>query len=104
MEQLSVSFKIYVDFECNLKGVKSNDKNKSTSYTEQYQAHIPCSFAYNIVCIGYSFTKLVILYRKYMHLINSLKQFLRSMGIAKKIITKYFNKNLVMYAEKMLDM
>ena len=42
--QLAVPFKIYADFESILKGVKSNDKNNNTSYTEKYQVHIPCGF------------------------------------------------------------
>ena len=45
-KQLPVPFKIYADFESLLKGVKSSDKNNG-SYTEKYQDHIPCSFAYN---------------------------------------------------------
>ena len=45
-KQLPVPFKIYADFECILKGVKSNKNNGS--YTEKYQDHIPCSFAYNV--------------------------------------------------------
>ena len=36
-KQLAVPFKIYADFECNLKGVKSNDKNNNGSHTEKYQ-------------------------------------------------------------------
>ena len=31
-----------------------------------------------------------------MQLINLLKQFLRSINIAKKVINKHFNKNLIM--------
>ena len=34
-KQLAVPFKIYADFECNLKGVKSNNKNNNASYTEK---------------------------------------------------------------------
>ena len=34
-KQLSVPFKIYADFECLLKEIKSNDKNNS-SYTKTY--------------------------------------------------------------------
>ena len=41
-KQIPVPFKIYADFECNLKKVKYNEG----SYTEKYQDHIPCSFAY----------------------------------------------------------
>ena len=35
-EQIPVPFKIYADFECNLKKVKCN----KGSYTEKYQDHI----------------------------------------------------------------
>ena len=31
-KQLTVPFKIYADFECNAKGVKSNDNNNNASY------------------------------------------------------------------------
>ena len=46
-KQVSVSFKIYVDFECNLKGVEICEG----SYTKKYQDHVPCCFAYKVVCI-----------------------------------------------------
>ena len=49
-KQLALPFKIYADFESVLKGVRSSDRNNNTSYTEKYQAHIPCSFAYKVVC------------------------------------------------------
>ena len=29
-----------------MKGVRSSNKKNNTSYTEKYQKHIPCSFAY----------------------------------------------------------
>ena len=58
-KQIPVPFKIYADFECNLKSVKCNEG----SYTEIYQDHIPCSFAYKIVCIDDRFTKPIIIYR-----------------------------------------
>ena len=58
-KQIPVPFKIYAYFECNLKKVKCNEG----SYTEKYQDHIPCSFAYKIVCIDDRFTKPTIIYR-----------------------------------------
>ena len=61
-KQLSVPFKIYADFECLLRGVQSSDKNNS-SYTEKYQDHIPCSFAYKVVCVDNKFSKKVLFYR-----------------------------------------
>ena len=42
-KQLPVPFKIYRDFECILKGVKSSDKNNG-SYTQKYQDHISLQF------------------------------------------------------------
>ena len=63
-KQLSVSiyvpFKIYADFESIWKGVQSNDRNNNSSYTERYQSHIPCSFAYKVVCIDDKFSKPVV--------------------------------------------
>ena len=54
-KQLPVPFKIYVDFECILRGVKSKDK-KNSSYTEKYEDHVPCSFAYKVVCVDNKFS------------------------------------------------
>ena len=58
-KQILVPFKIYADFECNFKKVKCNEG----SYTEKYQYHIPCSFAYKIVCIDNEFAKPTIIHR-----------------------------------------
>ena len=52
-KQIRVPFKIYADFECNLKGVESYEG----SYTKKYQCHVPCSFAYKVFCIDDRFTK-----------------------------------------------
>ena len=61
-KQLPVTFKTYADFECILKRVRDSHKNNG-SYTEKYQDHIPCSFAYKVVCAGNKFSKKVVLYR-----------------------------------------
>ena len=58
-KQISVPFKIHVDFECNLKGVESYE----ASYTKKYQDHVPCSFAYKVVCIDDRFTKPIVVFR-----------------------------------------
>ena len=62
-KQFAAPFKIYVDFEPALKGVKSNDNDGNFSYTKMYQDRIPCSFAYKVVCIYDRFGKPVVLYR-----------------------------------------
>ena len=46
-KQIPVSFKIYADFECNLESAESYEG----SYSKKYQDHVPCSFAYNLVCV-----------------------------------------------------
>ena len=82
LKKLPVPFIIYADFECVLKEVKSSDKNNG-SYTEKYQDHIPCSFAYNFLCVDNKFSKKVVLYRGKMLFTNLLKEFLKSMIIVK---------------------
>ena len=59
------------------------DKNNG-SYTEKYQDHIPCSFAYKLLCVDNKFSKDVILYRGKMLFTNLLKQFLKSIIIVEK--------------------
>ena len=62
-KELAVPFKTYANFESVLKRIHSNDRNNNTSYTEKYQKHIPCRFAYKVVCIDDRFSKPVVLYR-----------------------------------------
>ena len=83
-KQLAVPFKIYADFESVLKEVKSNDKDNNASYTEKYQDHIPCSFAYKVICIDDRFSMPIVFTEKKMQSMNLFKQFLKSMIIAKK--------------------
>ena len=61
-KQLPFPFKLYADFECNVKGVKSNDKNNAL-YNKKCQYHVPCSFAYKVLWIDDRFSKPVLLYR-----------------------------------------
>ena len=58
-KQLPIPFKIYADFECNLKNVEIYEG----SYTKKYHNHIPCSYAYKTACIDDRFSKLIVIYR-----------------------------------------
>ena len=58
-KQLPAPFKIYADFECNLRDVEIYEG----SYTKKYHDHVPRSFAYKIVCIDDKFSKLIVVYR-----------------------------------------
>ena len=99
-KQVAVSFKSYADFESLLKGFQINDREKNTSYTEKYQNHIPCSFAYKYkaVCIDDKFNKEAVLYRGK----NAFKRFIEAIleeYDCKKVIKEHFNKNLIMSVE-----
>ena len=95
-KQIPVPFKIYADFECNLKKVKCNE----ASYTKKYQDHIHCSFSYKIVYIDDKFTKPTIIYRGENAAYEFIKAILEECKYCKKIISKHFNKNLIMTKEK----
>ena len=58
-KQLPVPFKIYADFECNLRDVEIYEG----SYTKKYHEHVPCSFAYKVVCIDDKLSKPIVVYR-----------------------------------------
>ena len=101
-KQLAVPFKIYANFECNVKKVKisdkSSDRNDNVSFTEKYQDHIPCSFAYRVVCVDDIFNKPTVLYRG-KNAYKFIKEILEEYDYCKKVIKKHFNKNLVMSVE-----
>ena len=71
---------------------KSSDRGDNALYTKKYRDHIPCSYAYNVVCVKDKFSKSIFLYRRKNAVskwINSfflliVKQFLKSMIIATK--------------------
>ena len=98
-KQLPVPFKIYADFECLLKRVKSSDKNNG-SYTEKYQDHIPCSFAYKVVCVDNRFSKKVVLYRGKNGVYEFVKSVLEEYYYCRRMIKKLFNKNLAISAQE----
>ena len=72
---------------------------KNSSYTGKYEAHIPCSFAYNVVCIDDGFSKLVVLYRGKNAVNKFVEAILKEYDYYRKIIKKHLNKNLVMCAK-----
>ena len=77
--QISVPFKIYADFECNLRSAESYEG----SYTKKYQDQVPCSFAYKVVWLMIGLLSQLLFIEVKMQLRNSLKQFLRSTSTAK---------------------
>ena len=57
-KQIPAPFQIYADFKCFLKKVDGDIAcNSNSSYTRKYQNHVPCSFAYKVVCADNKFSK-----------------------------------------------
>ena len=95
-KQIPVPFKIYADFECNLKSVESYEG----SYSKKYQDHIPCSFAYKLVCVDDKFTKPIVVFRGENAAYEFIKAILKEFEYCKKVMKKHFNKNLIMSEEE----
>ena len=69
-------------------------------YIKKYQGHISCSFAYKAVCIDDRFTKRIVVYRGENAAYEFIKAILKEYKYCKKIMNKYFNKNLIMSEEE----
>ena len=70
------------------------------SYTKKYQYHIPCSFAYKVVCIDNRFTKPTVVYRGENAAFEFIKAILQEHKYCTKIRKKHFKKNSIMNEEE----
>ena len=95
-KQIPVPFKIYADFECNLKSVESYEG----SYSKKYQDHVPCSFAYKLVYVDDEFTKPIVVFRGENAAYKFIEAILKEYQYCKKVMKKHFNKNLIMSEEE----
>ena len=95
-KQIPVPFKIYANFECNLKRVESYEG----SYSKKYQDHAPCSFAYKLVCVDDEFTMPIVVFRDENAAYKFIEAILKVHRYCKKVMKKYFNKNLIMSEEE----
>ena len=95
-KQIPVPFKIYADFECNLKSVQREEG----SYTKKYQDHIPCSFAYKVVCIDDRFTKPTVVYSGENAAYEFIKAILKVYKYCKTKMNKHFKKNVIISEEE----
>ena len=83
-KQIPVPFNIYADFECNLEGVESCEG----SYMKNYQDHVPCSFAYKVVCIDNKFSKPIVNFRGENAAYEVIKAILKEYEYCKKVMKK----------------
>ena len=95
-KQIPVPFKIYADFECNLKSVESYEG----FYSKKYQDHVPCSLAYKFVYADYKFTKPIVVFRGENAALKFIEANLKEYQYCKKVMKKHLNKNLIMSEEE----
>ena len=69
-------------------------------HQKKYQDHIPCSFAYKVVCTGDRCSKPIVVFRGKNVACEFIKAILKEYEYCKKIIKKHFNKNLIISEEE----
>ena len=69
-KQLPVQFKVYADFEFNLKNVECYEG----TYTKKCHQHVPCSYVYKVVCIDDKYSKSIVVYGG----VNAAYEFIKS--------------------------
>ena len=79
---------------CLLKEVDSGIHNEGFSFTTKYQNHIPCSFAYKLVCIDDKYCKDVVLYRGKNAVYKFIQSIFNEHSYCRSIMKKHFNKNV----------
>ena len=83
-----------------LKSCDSGINNECFSYTSKYQDHVPCSFAYKLVCVDDKYSKDVVFYRGKNPVFKFIQCIFKEYSYCKDVMKKHFNKNLVMTAEE----
>ena len=100
-KQVPVPFKIYADFEFILTKADGDiEYSSNISYTRKYQNHVPCSFAFKVVCVDNKFSKKIGLYRGKDAVNKFFKSILKEYSYCKSVVKKHFNKSLIMSAEE----
>ena len=92
-KQISVPFKVYADFGCNLKSVESYEG----SYSKKYQDHIPCSFAYKLVCVDDKFSTPIVVFRGRNAAFKFIEAILKECEYCKKVMKKTFQQKFDHY-------
>ena len=93
-KQIAAPFEIYADTECNFEKIHIYNRDKYSSYNEEYQNHLPCSFAYKT-----SFSKPVAFYRGKTKIYKLIEAILEEYDYWKQIIKERFNENLIISVE-----
>ena len=79
--------------------LKDNDRDKNTSYTKKYQAHIPCSFVTDLFALMIESASQLFFTEEKNAVNKFIKTILKEYGYCKKSTKKNFNRNLKMSPE-----
>ena len=96
LKQILVLFKICSDFEHILNSVEGHEG----SCSRKHQDHIPCSFAYKLVCVDDKFSKPIVVFSSGNAAFKFIKAILKEYEYCKKVMKKHFNKNLIRTEEE----
>ena len=69
---------------------------------KKYQDHIPCSFAFKLVCVDDKFSKLIVVFRGESAVYEFMKALFKEHEYCKKVMKKHFKKSLIMSEEEEL--
>ena len=67
---------------------------------KKYQDHLPCSFAYKLVCVEDEFAKPIVVFRGENAPYEFIKAIFKEYSYCKKVTKKQFNKHLIMSEEE----
>jgi hypothetical protein len=92
-KQLKAPFIIYADFESITKPIQSVEREQNKSYTDGYQLHTPCGFAYKVVSVNEKHTKDCVVYRGE----NCVEKFINCLKEEEKIIRQIIRNQIDMF-------
>ena len=99
--QLPVPFVIYADFEALTEKLNSCQLKDDKSYTEKYQKHTGCGYAYKLVCCyDDKYSKPIQLYRGEKSVYKFLESMLKEVEYCKKVNQDHFNKPLALTVDE----
>ena len=95
--QLQVPFVIYADFEAITQKIDSCQPNDNKSYSEKYQKHVDCGYAYKLVCCyDDKFTKPIQVYRGENAAYKFLEVMLNEVDYCEETKKNHFNQPMTL--------
>ena len=92
-KEIPVPFVIYADFEAITEKVQNCQPDNNKSFTEEYQKHTDCGYAYKVVCCyNDKYSKPIEIYRGDNAVNKFMNQMLKEVKYCQKILKNLFNK------------